>query len=555
MDLFLYGILSLFTGGVLALLLPEKWKIRALILFSFIGLALVLLPAIIVLFSNRELVLGQGMFRLRIDSQAAFFQITIIWVFFFTVIYTAGCLKRRKAPSDFSFPLFFMTLFAICLLVLTAVSNAAAFLLAWQAMILALFFASLPSARGKDGVRDAFKRLFFLEGGFACVLGAVIILCVCSGGTELDLIGINEGAALWSDAALALLFAGFSLNAGWLPRSRSNIFPPLNSLQGSLLCLAGIFGFVRILNGVPAAGTLLVAAVLALSAAVAVWGAVRASRERELFSFLSRSGASYYGMAGMGIGVGLAGLLLGNNLMSALGFASALFQAANHAIAKSLAYYAVGDAFPGAWEIPQEKLRGMIGKNISASLFLITALLALAGIPLFNGFISAFLVSSSVVSVTGNGLLAAFLVPALVTGVLLPMFVMLPAYARIIVNMASGQDGKTKVRRPKQKGRSLTGFASAAMALLVMITGIFPQFAALLTVNPSSDLARIGRVFTDHTVLTVFSREFNSLNMISKTLLTFLGMALILYLIRVFALTKKEFESSARKAGPRGKRG
>lgn len=544
MDLFLYGILSLLIGGALALLLPEKWKIRALAFFSLAGFILVLIPSFIVLFTNRTIALGSGVFSLRTDALAAFFQMMFSSVFFFTVLYSAGYLKRRKSPADISFMLFFMDLIVICLLMLTVVANTPAFLLTWQAMLLAVFFA-IVSGRASDGYRKALRYLVFLEAGFVCILTAVIIMSSRSGSLELASFGLEGKTSLFTDAMLALLFVGFGSTAGWMAKAWSGIFLPLESTLAALLTAAGIFGFMRMLNCFPAIGPLLVVILIILSIAAAVWGAVRSALQKEWYSFLAGNSILYYGMAGLGIAIGLAGVLFKNDMMSVLGFASALFQTVNHAIAKSLAYYGAGSAFPELKTVALDRPRGSNRGSASASLFLIISLLALAGLPMLNGFINYFMVSSAIVSGVDRGLLQAFLVPALVIGVLLPVLFMVPAYIRIIGDLVLGQNGDVKARKTlKVRGWLVSGVASFIMTALVLATGIFPQYAAIFAVNPASDLAKIAPALSDHTVMSVFSSLFNSLNMITKSLLTFIALALILYLVRIFALTKREFEGA-----------
>lgn len=542
MDLFLYGILSLLLGGTLALLLPDNWKVRTLALFSLVGLVLILVPSFIVLFSNRPMTMGSGFLSLRADASAAFFQMMFSSLFFFTVVYTAGFLKRVKSPAEISFSLFFLDLAVVCLLMLTVASNAVAFLLIWQMLILSVFFA-LVSGRARDGYRKALRYLVLLETGFVFILVALISLSVRSGSLEMAAYGNVLGDVFFSDIMLALLFVGFGFSAGWMVKAWSGTFLPLEAVLATLFSAAGIFGFIRMLALVPSYGVTLVVIVVVLSAAAALWGAVRSASQVELYSFLANSAVLYYGMAGLGMGVGLAGIYFRNDMMALLGFASALFQTVNHAISKLLAYFSAGSAFSGMYAVSLTRPFGPIRSDHAASIYFIIALMSLLGLPVLNGFINFFMVSSGIISVAEHGLFQSILLPVMLAAIVLPLTLMIPAYSRLIGNVGQGVSGRTRPK--KQRGWLSSGFTFLSLAILVFTTGLFPQYIAIFAVNPASDLARVSPAISDHNIMAVFSAVFNSLNMVTKTLLIFLGLALLLYLVRLFFLTKKEIDGTA----------
>jgi len=81
-----------------------------------------------------------------------------------------------------------------------------------------------------------------------------------------------------------------------------------------------------------------------------------------------------------------------------LGFGGALLHTLNHALFKSLLFFTAGNVFYATHQINMDHLGGLAKKMRYTSLAFLIGALAISGIPPFNGFISEFLIYSSIIN-------------------------------------------------------------------------------------------------------------------------------------------------------------
>jgi NADH:ubiquinone oxidoreductase subunit 5 (subunit L)/multisubunit Na+/H+ antiporter MnhA subunit len=101
------------------------------------------------------------------------------------------------------------------------------------------------------------------------------------------------------------------------------------------------------------------------------------------------------GIIGMGIGLGIYGAAIGNGIVSAAGYAGALLHTLNHSLFKSLLFYSAGSVISQVHTQNIDKMGGLMKfMPFTAWAFLIGAV-AISGIPPLNGFVSEFLIYTS----------------------------------------------------------------------------------------------------------------------------------------------------------------
>jgi len=198
-----------------------------------------------------------------------------------------------------------------------------------------------------------------------------------------------------------LIFIGFAFKAGflplhtWLPRAHPAAPSHISGVMSGVIIKMGIYGILRVLpmyqGGMVQIGRL----ILILSAATALYGVIMAIIQHNLKKLLAYHSIENIGIIGMGIGVGAIGTGMGNPAVALAGYCGALLHTLNHSLFKSLLFFTAGTVYRKAHTVNIEELGGL-GKRMpyTAFMFLIAAL-AITGFPPFNGFISEFLIYSS----------------------------------------------------------------------------------------------------------------------------------------------------------------
>ncbi|MBA4055374.1 MAG: hypothetical protein C0490_11730 [Marivirga sp.] len=99
----------------------------------------------------------------------------------------------------------------------------------------------------------------------------------------------------------------------------------------------------------------------------------------------------------MGIGIGLIGKGIGEPEIMFLGFAASLLHTLNHSLYKSLLFFVSGNIYQLTHIRNMEHLGGLIKSIPISAFFFLSGSLAIGGLPPFNGFISKFLLYSSLI--------------------------------------------------------------------------------------------------------------------------------------------------------------
>jgi NADH:ubiquinone oxidoreductase subunit 5 (subunit L)/multisubunit Na+/H+ antiporter MnhA subunit len=108
------------------------------------------------------------------------------------------------------------------------------------------------------------------------------------------------------------------------------------------------------------------------------------------------------GIIGLGIGLGIYGTATGNIMVSIVGYAGALLHTLNHSLFKSLLFYSAGSVINQLHTRNVNKMGGLMRlMPYTAWAFLIGSI-AISGLPPFNGFISEFLIYTSLFNGIGN---------------------------------------------------------------------------------------------------------------------------------------------------------
>ena len=280
--------------------------------------------------------------------------------------------------------------------------DAYAFMVAWESMALASYFL-VTSQHGIPEIRSAgFLYLLMAHVGAIAILLSFGIL---QGGTwqfTFDAMRAADLSAAWASAAFLLALFGFGAKAGliplhvWLPEAHPAAPSPVSALMSGVMLKTAIYGVLRVtfdLLGEPQWWWGLVP--LALGLATALFGVVFAAVQTDMKRLLAYSSIENVGVLFTGIGLAIVFHGVGMDRLAALALVAVLYHALNHAFMKSLLFLGTGAVLHATGQRNLGRLGGLIHRMPWAGWLTLVGVLAIAGLPPLNGFVSEWLLLQS----------------------------------------------------------------------------------------------------------------------------------------------------------------
>jgi formate hydrogenlyase subunit 3/multisubunit Na+/H+ antiporter MnhD subunit len=276
--------------------------------------------------------------------------------------------------------------------------DAYAFMVAWETMALTSYFL-VTAQHGIPEIRSA---------GFLYLLmahvGAIAILLsfgVMQGGTWLfsfDAMRASTLPAPWATAAFLLALFGFGAKAGllplhvWLPEAHPAAPSPVSALMSGVMLKTAVYGMLRVtfdLIGDPLWWWGLIP--LGLGLATAIFGVVFAAVQTDMKRLLAYSSVENIGVLFTGIGLAIVFHGVGMPALATLALIAVLYHALNHAFMKSLLFLGTGAVLHATGERNLGRLGGLIHRMPWTAWLTLVGVLAIAGLPPLNGFVSEWL--------------------------------------------------------------------------------------------------------------------------------------------------------------------
>ena len=297
-------------------------------------------------------------------------------------------------------------------------------LLSWE-MVTLISFAMVSN--GKEGPRWRFFVITHL-GGFMVV--SAFILMYISAGTPIlsewnGLAGTMD--PLKSIFVTLLLFMGFGTKLGlipfhvWMPDlygsapvHATTILTTVCSNVAVLVLFNGMFVYMGVSQEMNAVAIVMIL----ISAVTLLWGALESIIQTEAKRILAYS--SMENMALVALCMSLSMLFASNGCMevATMVAVAGIFHAINHSIFKSLMFLTIGTVEDSTGTTSMEMLGGLAKHLPKISMVSLIAVLSMAAIPPFNGFMSEWLVFQSVLGGDTSGIGEMELMLPLVVAVL-----------------------------------------------------------------------------------------------------------------------------------------
>jgi hydrogenase-4 component B len=428
-----------------------------------------------------------GNFAVALDPLSAVFLALVFVVPPLGSIYGLGYWKQAEKPrSAPRLQIAYGFLAGAMALVLVA-RDGALFLVSWEIMALAAFFAATASDEGPALRRAGWVYLVATHAGTLCLFAMFAIWNQATGSLALSPSALIPAPA--ADALFVLALAGFGFKAGlaplhfWLPDAHANAPSHVSATMSGVMLKMGLYGILRMGELLPTPPAWRGWTLLGLGALSALAGIVLAIGQRDIKRVLAYSSVENLGIAAMGAGLALLGAASGSPILVALGLGGALLHAWNHGLFKSLLFLGSGALAHAAGSRDIERMGGLAKKlPLLAALFLLGSA-AISALPPLNGFAGELLLYLGFLEPllhaegTVQAVAVAAIVLAMVGALALACFVRL--YGTVFLGAARDREVALRVDAVKAAGH-WGGLGPAMLAPMILLAlgcafiGLFP---------------------------------------------------------------------------------
>lgn len=337
-----------------------------------------------------------GEFAVSLDALSAVFLAPIFVLPALGAVYGLEYWKQTKhRDNGHRLGVFYGLLTGSMALVVIA-RDGVLFLIAWEAMALAAFFAATAEDRKPKVRRAGWVYLIATHTGTVCLL-ALFALWRCATGS----FALSASPPI-SDAISGTLFVltliGFGFKAGlfplhvWLPAAHANAPSHVSAVMSGVMLKMGVYGLVRMTSLLPTPPPWWGAVVLAVGTLTGIAGIAFALSQHDLKRLLAYSSVENMGIIAMGLGLALLGRATGRNDWMVLGLAGALLHVWNHALFKSLLFLVAGTVIHAAGTRAMDRLGGLAKRMPRVTALYVVGAIAICALPPLNGFTSEILV-------------------------------------------------------------------------------------------------------------------------------------------------------------------
>ena len=402
-------VLALWLGiGLCGVARPGSLRLVARVLFplsAVCGAALAVIAAVSIAAPAESLTLVIGLpdlpIHARLDALSGAFLFLLGAAAAGISVFAAGYFRKGEGTPPGLLCLQYHLFLAAMGFVLVA-DDAYGFMVAWETMALSSYFL-VTAQHGLPEIRRA-GYLYVL---IAHVGALAILLCfgVMQGGSWQFTFDAMRAAQLdprWATAAFGLALVGFGAKAGllplhvWLPEAHPAAPSPVSALMSGVMLKTAVYGVLRVtfdLLGDPLWWWGLIP--VALGLATALFGVVFAAAQTDMKRLLAYSSIENIGVLFAGIGLAIVFHGAGMRPLAALALTAVLYHALNHAFMKSLLFLGTGAVLHATGERNLGRLGGLIHRMPWVAWLTLVGVLAIAGLPPLNGFVSEWLLLQS----------------------------------------------------------------------------------------------------------------------------------------------------------------
>ncbi|MCL7928962.1 monovalent cation/H+ antiporter subunit A [Halomonas llamarensis] len=404
---------------------------------------------------------------LRLDGLTLLFNLLILGIGLLILLYAHFYLSPEEPYGRFYA---YLLLFMASMVGIAMSDNLILLWLFWELTSLSSFLLIGFWSHRSDARKGARMALTVTGAGGLALLAGFLLLGNIVGSFDLNVV-LASGDTVLADPRypvmlVLVLLGAFTKSAQfpfqfWLPHAMAAPTPVSAYLHSATMVKAGIFLMAR-LHPAIAGSELWVVIVSLVGTATLLYGAWFALFKTDLKGILAFSTVSHLGLITVLLGIG-----------SPMAVVAALFHILNHATFKAALFMSAGiiDHETGTRELKQ---LGGLKKTMPVTALLTTlAAAAMAGVPLFNGFLSKEMFFTETVATPVLGGLS-WLLPALATlGGILSV-----AYSLRLVHAIFYKPARKAPPKTPHEPPHLMRLPVEILVVLCVIVGIFPGLMA-----------------------------------------------------------------------------
>jgi len=340
-----------------------------------------------------------GMFSFAADSISCVFLAPVFAIPLLGSIYGLGYWKQDEHPANGRrLGLFYGLLAGSMALVVTA-RDGVLFLVAWELMAMAAWFASTVEDDNPDVRHAGWVYLIATHIGTLCLIAMFALWKHVTHSFALQPAAEQIPQHL-ANAIFVLSIVGFGFKAGlmplhvWLPGAHANAPSHVSAVMSGVMIKMGVYGIVRMAALLPVGPhwwgyTLLIAGVATGAAAIAF-----ALGQNDIKRLLAYSSIENIGIIAIGLGLALLGRSYNRPEWMLLGLSGAMLHVWNHSLFKSLLFFVAGTVIHVTHTRDMNLIGGLARRMPLVAGLSVIGAMAICGLPPMNGFISKWLVYS-----------------------------------------------------------------------------------------------------------------------------------------------------------------
>lgn len=448
-----------------------------------------------------------GTFALRLDPLAAVFLAPIAAIGALGAIYAPGYLRLggRRGPIGSALAAYPLLLTTMALVVVAA--DTVLLLMAWELMTVVSWYM-LTRHHQEQEVRGA--GLSYLVAGHvsgAALLLLFVFLSQTGAGWRIPAEPLRMAGGAPAALLLGLILVGFGTKAAiaplhvWLPDAHAAAPSHVSALMSGVLITLGFYGiarFVPLLGPLPAAWGI---GAMGLGALGACGGIVMALSQRDVKRVLAYSTIENAGLVTLAIGAAWLAAAHDRPAVAALAWTAALLHVWNHAVSKSLLFFAAGAIAELLHERDLERWGGLLRRMPLLATSLLVGAAAVVGLPGTHGFAGEWLLFMSLFrgsqELAGGARLTMLLgvvAAAFTAGAALACFVRLVGVG-LLGHARSSAASDAEAPRSAWLAIPVAALAALCLALVVVLQALLQLLGpAVEQLVPGADVAAVVRL-------------------------------------------------------------
>jgi hydrogenase-4 component B len=427
--------------------------------------------------------------RIGVDALTGLFCVPVFLVGGLGSLYGIAYWPSRLRPRNSRRLRLCYGLLVASLVWITLARDSIAFLVAWEVMALTNFF--LVTTEDDDAAVRGAGWVYLLY-SHVTVLGLFALAALqhtVGGDFAFRAIPASAPGSLRT-AVFVVALVTFGLKAGamplhsWLPAAHASAPSHVSALMSGVVIKMGIYGLVRTTGLLEAPPLGWGVSLLAIGSLSAFFGVVFALSQHDIKRLLAYHSIENIGIILLGMGLAMVGRSAGRPEWVVLGMAGCLLHVWNHALFKSLLFFAAGSVVHATGTRDLE-LGGGLARRMpaTASLFLIGSL-AICGLPPLNGFVSELLVYLGLVraGVSPGSAWAAVPAPILAATGALAVACFVKVFGVVFLGTPRSETARGAHEAPLPMLVPMAVLAAACVAIGVVPAAVAPALERAVTV-------------------------------------------------------------------------